>query len=122
MANEVLVRGSLVYDDSVSDPIQLAIGDLFATVADKLKSALTIAVGITERAIPLGDVTAPGWAIFVNRDPTNFIELRVGTAGAKFGKMLPGEFAILRLGAGAQAPYAIADTSPCMMEYIICAT
>ena len=76
-------------------------------------------IGTSEEAITLGEVTSPGWAFFINRDETNFIELRVATGGAKFAKLKPGEFAFLRLGSGAQAPYAIADTAACQLEYKI---
>ena len=76
-------------------------------------------VGTSEEAVALGEATAPGWAIFINRDTTNFIELRVATGGAKFAKLKAGECCLLRLGSGAQVPYAIADTAACQMEYCI---
>lgn len=122
MANELTLNGSLQYADTEDADLALQIVDLLATVSVKRYVRLKHNVGITEEAISLGDVASPGWAIFINRDETNFIELRVSTGGAKFAKLKPGEFALLRLGSGAQAPFAIADTAACQMEYFILAT
>lgn len=120
MADEVTITGSLYYSDSlgVKHPIQ-NLSDL-ASVTNKRAIHNTLPVLVTEVAIPLGSVTAPGWAMFKNLDATNFIELRVGTGGAKFAKLKAGESAgPFRLGSGAQMPYAIADTGTCQLEYVI---
>lgn len=122
MANGVLLSGSLQYTDSEGANDDLAIADLLATVATKRFIHSKQNIGITEEAIGLDEVTTPGWAIFVNRDVTNFIELRVATAGAKFAKLKPGEFCLLRLGSGAQVPFAIADSAACQLEKFIAMT
>lgn len=119
MANEITVSATLSYDDSESDPIDLVVRLLQASVSSKLPARLKQNVGTSQEAINLGDVSAPGWAMFVNRDLTNFVELRVSSGGAKFAKLLPGEFALLRLGSGAQAPYAIADTAAVQLDVFI---
>lgn len=119
MANEFTLNASIAYADSEDTEAELAIIDFLASISSKKYTKLKMTVGITEEVIPLGEATAPGWAMFINRDPTNFIELRVATSGAKFAKLKPGEFALLRLGSGAQVPYAIADTDVCQMEYLI---
>lgn len=119
MADEITVSGSVSYADSESADEVLSIGEKLATVASKKYIKAKQNIGITEEAITLGEVTAPGWGIFINRDLTNYINLQVATSGAVFAKLLPGEFAILRLGSGAQAPYAIADTGACQMEYLL---
>jgi hypothetical protein len=122
VSNELTLSASMAYEDSEGSAEDLAISQLIASVATKKFLKYKQNVGITEEAILLGEVTSPGWAIFVNRDLTNFVELRVATSGAKFAKLLPGEFAMLRLGSGAQAPYAIADTNACQLEYFIALT
>jgi hypothetical protein len=122
VADEITINASLAYADSENADESLAIAALLATIATKKYTKHKMNVGITEEAVVLGECTSPGWAIFVNRDATNFIELRVATGGAKFAKMLPGECAMMRLGSGAQAPYAISDTSPCQMEYFLLQT
>src|SRR5262245_39528091 len=123
MASGVTMSGSLSYETTdTTDPVVTLVNDLFATISGfkYLKSVQLI--GISGEAITLGEVTTPGWAMFINRDSTNFIELRVATGGAKFAKLKPGEFALLRLGSGAQAPYALADTASCLLEYILVLT
>ena len=126
MANEITLNGSVAYEDSEGADLALSMADVLKTVATKKYIRHKMQVGTTEEAVALGEVTAPGYAIFINRDGTNFIELRVATGGAKFARLdadtagdKTGGFAILRLGSGAQAPYAIADTAACQMEYFI---
>lgn len=123
MANELTLNCSLAYSDSELASISFAPpANLQVTVATKKYLYSKQNIGITEEAIVLGEVTSPGWALLINRDPTNFIELRVATGGAKFAKLKPGEFCLLRLGSGAQVPFAIADTAPCQLEYIVVMT
>ncbi len=122
MANEITLSASLAYSDSEGTEVSLALASFIASVATKKVMRFKQAVGITEEAVILGECTSPGWAIFINLDETNFIELRVATSGAKFAKMKPGEPAMLRLGSGAQAPFAIADTAPCQMDVLLLMT
>ena|SRR3990167_7473136 len=122
MADELAVQGGLLYSDSVGAQDSLSVPEVLADVATKTYIKHKQSIGTTEEAINLGEVTSPGWAVFINRDTTNYIELRVATAGAKFAKLLPGEFCVLRLASGAQAPYAIANSAACMMEYLIAMT
>lgn len=123
MANEITLNASLAYSDSEGTEAALTpIVNLLATVASKRVISYKVNVGTSEEALPLGDVTAPGWAMFINRDETNYVELRVATGGAKFAKLKPGEFALLRLGSGAQVPYAIADTDACQLECLLIQT
>lgn len=120
MANEVTVNGSLAYADSEGSDEILQAGEVMANVSSKKYIKHKQTIGITEEAIQLGEVTAPGWAYFINRDETNFIHIRASTGGGGFAKLFPGEpCGPLRLGSGAQAPFAIADTAPCVLEYLI---
>jgi hypothetical protein len=125
MANEVTINATLAYDDAISsDSMQIV--DRVVTVSTTKFTKLIQSIGITEEAIQLGEVSTLGYAMFRNLDPTNFVELRVATGGAKFARLDPdtssngkGGCALLRLGSGAQVPYAIADTAPCRIEIII---
>lgn len=120
-ASQVTVNASLAYDDDTEE-LSIDVAALLATLSDAkaLKNIQTI--GTSEEAIGLGEITTPGWAIFKNLDASNFIELRVATGGAKFAKLKPGEIALLRLGSGAQVPYAISDTASCKLAYIVTLT
>lgn len=119
MSNEFTINGNLAYADTENADKSLGIVDLVASIASKKFSNMKYNVGTSEEAIPLGECSAPGWALFINRDATNYIELRVSSGGAKFAKLLAGEFCLLRLGSGATVPYAIADTAACQMEYLL---
>jgi hypothetical protein len=123
MADELKLTASLAYEDSEGTEVgPFGLTDLLADVATKRVTRLKQNVGTSEEAINLGDVTAPGWALFVNRDATNYVELRVASGGAKFAKLLAGEFCLLRLGSGAQVPYAISNGSAVQLDYLICST
>lgn len=76
-------------------------------------------IGTTEEAIDLGDVTTGGWWFAWNRDSTNWVEIRVGTGGADFVRLEAGEFFAGRLSPDNAAPYAIADTAACNVEFLI---
>lgn len=122
MADEVTLDATLNYADSESADETLSVAALLASVATKKYTKAKQSIGTSEEAINLGEVTAPGWALFVNRAIANFIELRVGSGGAKFAKLKPGEFAFLRLGSGAQVPFAISDTAASQLEYFVAMT
>ncbi len=119
MANELTLSATLAYADAESADEALQIAELKANVAALKYIKHKQNIGITEEAIDLGEVASLGWGMFVNRDATNFLELRVATAGTKFVKLKPGEFAFFRFGSGITAPFAIADSAPVQLEYII---
>lgn len=129
MSNEITINGSVQYEDDDNSSAILQVIDAVFSSASRRPTRLKQNVGITEEAINLGDITTPGYAIFVNRDPDNTIDLRVSSGGAKFARLDPdadengkGGFAILKLGSGAQTPYAIANTEACEMDILICST
>ena len=122
MANELTLNGTLAYADSEDADVSLQITDLLASVATKKFLKFKQNIGITEEAVTLGECTSPGWAMFLNRSETYTINLKVATSGAIFAEIKPGEFALLRLGSGAQAPFAIAITGACQMEVLLVMT
>lgn len=118
MSREFTINLSVSYlNADMDDAVIEQIVDLIADQTTKKETGGQVEVGTSEEAIPMGEVTSPGWFFARNLDDTNFIELRVATAGAKFAKLGPGQACLLRLGSGATAPYAIADTAACMMRY-----
>jgi hypothetical protein len=70
-------------------------------------------------ALDKGSVVTPGFAVFQNLDATNYIEIGidVGAAFHAFMKLKPGEQGMARL--GTTAPYALANTAPVSLFYII---
>ncbi len=119
MADEITLNASLAYSDSESADFILEVAALLATASVKKFVHVKQSIGTSEEAIDLGEVTSLGWAIFVNRDTANFIELRVATGSTKFAKLHAGKFALFFFGSGVTAPYAIADTAACQLEYMI---
>lgn len=120
MADEICLTCSLtVYKSSIMAHAQsdAFVADLHDMSGSNFISG-TISVGITAEAIPMGDVTAPHWAWFHNKDSTNFIKIRNGSSGADVIKLLAGErCAVPLLDSGTY--YAIADTAACIMYYRI---
>lgn len=123
MANELTLNATAQYSDSEHTDADLQIVDLLVAVATKRITRLKQAVGFAaEEALVLGDVSAPGWVMLINRDATNFVNVKTATSGTIFAKLLPGEFCLLRLGSGAQAPYVQADTGACQLDVLIIST
>ncbi len=118
MANELTVGGTVWYKDSASEAF-LQVVSLSVSLATLKFVRHVQSIGTTEEAVQLAEVTAPKWSMFVNRDATNYVELKTGVGGVIVAKLLAGEFAILPLGSGMQAPYAIANTAACRLDVLI---
>lgn len=119
MANEFVLNGSVAYDDSEGTEFALEIVDKLASITTKKFVHHKQNVGTTEEALDLGELTvAGGLAICINRDSTNYVELRSATGASNdVIKILAGEFAIFRWGSDVTAPYAIANTAAVQLEY-----
>lgn len=74
-------------------------------------------VGTAAEALDLGEVTAGGYCLAINRDPTNFVEIRPTSTAVDTIRLKAGELACFRLSADATAPNAIADTAAVQLEY-----
>lgn len=74
-------------------------------------------IGLTEEAIDLGEITTPRYGLFRNLDTTNPIYIRRATGQGNMVKLRPGGVACFEL--EATAPYAIATTAACNLEYMI---
>jgi len=117
MANEITLTASLAYaDGNTSD--SLAVTSLSVDVTGSSILHHRQVVGTSEEVLLLGDAGAGGYCILINRDSTNFIEVRPNTAVADLIKIGPGEAAMFRLAADA-VPYVIADTADCDLEYLL---
>ena len=119
MADEISVNASLAYSDSEGTDVSMELVNFLATVTTKRIQRHKQAIGTSEEAIKLGEIATCGYALSINRDATNYIELKVATGGAIFAQLFAGVCAMLRLGSGAQAPYAIAHTAACQRDCFI---
>lgn len=121
MADEITVNGSVAYSDSEGTSRSLAFEDFIGSVTNKRFVAHKQLIGASEEAIHIAELTAPGWAIFINRSETTYIDLKVATSGAIFARLpADGGAAVLFLGSGAQAPYAVAGVAGAPLEVLIC--
>jgi hypothetical protein len=120
LANELTLNASLAYEDAEDADIALAMVNILANVTTKKFIHAKQSIGTTEEAIDLGEVTSLGWSLFINRDSTNYLELRSATgAGNDIIKIPAGKFAMFHWGSDVTAPFAIANTGACQLEYII---
>jgi hypothetical protein len=126
MANEVTVAASIEFDNDVTQAsCEVKDGDTIRSMTTAKALKTTQAVGTSEEAVLLGDITAPCGVMLINLDSTNYIEVKVATGGAIFAKLYPRgsgvglNFCIVPLGSGAQAPFVIANTASCSMEILL---
>jgi hypothetical protein len=118
MANEISVKITFSFSKGgVKFPEQSFTDDITVAGTDAKHGTQTIGFA-AEEAIALGDVAAGGCWFIVNRDPTNFVEIRPNTGVADLITLNPGEFTWLRTSSDA-VPYAQADTGNCLIEFWI---
>lgn len=114
MANEItLTFQILLSNGGLRDSFASSSFASDQTTAKLVRNVQTI--GIIQEALALGDVATPGWAVFQNLDDTNFVE--IGISGSMFMKLKPAEKCMCRL--TTVAPFAIADTAPVELFYVI---
>jgi hypothetical protein len=115
MANELTLSGSIKFAKSnVEDG--MAKGGLQVDVTGSKCTHMVQAIGTSEEAIDIGDIGTSGYMFVVNRDTTNYVSIRPGTGTANCIKLKAGEFALFRI---ETAPWAIANTAACNIEFLI---
>lgn len=119
MANEITANCSLAYSDSELTEDSLALVNFLKTVATKKIVHIKQAVPTAEAALNLGGISGPGYILIKNLDETNFVEIRTATGATKFARLDPGGFAFFRFGSGVTAPFVIADTDACQVEFLL---
>jgi hypothetical protein len=129
MANELTVSGSFKYSDGLQPELSIFLDSFISSITTKRPFRNTQNIGTTEEAIDLGDLTTFGYAVFVNLDPTNYLEIRSATGAGNDIIKLPARdgnnrcsFAIFHFGSDVTAPFAIANTAACNLLYILCPT
>ncbi len=124
MSNEINYQVALsCYKPSVmANAVGRSFGPSVWNMAGNLVEQGTVIVATTTTAIPLGQVTSPGLAVFFNMDATNYIQLQVSNGGAVLARLVAGgPPAFIPLDPG-MTPYAIANTAPCYLDYLILST
>lgn len=116
MANELSLTISL---SEVKNNIttERSFSDQFDVAGDALISAVQN-IGTADETLSLGDVSAIGFIFLRNADATNYVEIGY-TSGTYFGKLLAGEYCVLRAGAGLTAIHAKANTAAINLDYVV---
>lgn len=117
MANELKVTCRLEFSKGDTEH-DFAITKLARTIAGAQAMANRQSIGTSEEAVLVGDVAAGGYFMGVNRDSTNYIELRPGSGLGDLIRLEAGDVCLFRLTDDATL-YAIADTDTCDLEYLI---
>lgn len=118
MADEIVLSVKLKYDKS-STSVDMKVADLKITVTGKLFVHHRQSIGTTEEALDLGAVPTGGWFIAINRDATNFVEIRQGTGTTDLIRLNAGEPCCFRMSGDTTAPFAIANTAAVELEYML---
>ncbi len=119
MANETTVNLNVAYSDAAGTELSLGLVNFKMSPGTKRAVQITQTIPTSETAVNLGGISSPGVAVIINRDATNYVEVKVATSGAIFAKLLPGMGCLVPLGSGATAPYAIANSASCEIETLI---
>lgn len=115
MANELTLSAAMRFTKGTVDE-PFSFGGLTFNVSGTKSIKNRQTVGTSEEALLIGDVT-PGYVLMINRDSTNFISVRGASGATACVKLLPGEIAMFRF--AGSAPYVIADTAACVLEYLL---
>lgn len=119
MADELTVAATLTVTKSPSPTVSLSSGSISVTVSGSRHIHNIQNVGTSEEALQIGDLSGVlGWCLMINRDATNYVKVRSGTGATDLIRLEAGEPALFRLDP-ALAPYVIADTAACDLEYVI---
>ena len=117
MAEEITVSMAVeVSKDGIKDSLSL-IG-LSVDMSGGDMTHKTQIVGTSQEQLVFGEITTPGWFLCINRDTTNYVELRAATGVADLVRLNAGEGCLFRLAADATAPFAIANAE-CVVEYLL---
>lgn len=124
MANTLTLSASALYRYGTDTTLLrlLEIPSLSRTITSNLISGGIQNIGTSAEAIDVGEMTSEGWAVFVNKDATNYIEIGWDATGFQSAfKLLPGDFAIVPLNPS-RTWQAQANTAACNLYYQICGT
>lgn len=116
MANEATIQCSITFSkNGVTVPFGIP-AKLRDVAGDRYVQTLQV-IGTAEEALQKGELGTLGWCLAINRDATNFVTIRAATGLATGIKLGPGDPCLFKC--GGNAPFAIADTAPVNLEFIL---
>lgn len=118
--NEIAINASLCVTDQTSPTDALQTGETTASLTNDNRVHLKITIPTTLTAVPVTGLVLPGWAMFVNHDTTNYVDLYSSLAGTRFARVPAGlSCGPLLLSPDQLAPYARANAAACVIEILI---
>jgi hypothetical protein len=121
MANEITVSIALALaNGSLRDNVSYLSDQVNQSANELLRKVVNIPTTAGGTVISTSEVTTLGYMYVVNLDPTNFVKYGPTSGGSivDFGKLKPGEHAVLRLMTGISLRF-IADTAACDVLVVV---
>ncbi len=84
-----------------------------------IKYRQSVGFAAEEALLVPAEITVLGYFIGINRDATNFIEIRAATGLQDLIILRPGKLCIFEFAPLCTAPFVQADTADCELEYIL---
>lgn len=125
MANELTLNANLSYEDAEGTSDTLDVVDLIKSVTTKqvIHQKVSVPTGTSVAGLDFSAVPAVGYVMFINKDPTNYIDLYTDGLTDVFARLDPaGGFAFIKAGTNAQGIGALANSAACQMEYLAIST
>lgn len=121
MANELAYSVGFTFQKGNLKEIAQTFLNIVSTVAGSTAIYNQISVATSEEAIQLGETTAAkAFYVIHNMDDTNYVEWRDATGASNdVGYIPPGGVTIGFFGTDVTAPYLVANTAACLVEYWI---
>ena len=117
MAKEITVSATLSFSKTgSSDSFTVPSTQFDFTGVNYIRGTFTAA---TTPGTALPRTTTYGFAIIINRDTSNYVQVLTATGGTTIILLNPGEFCIVRLDAALTAPFVMAHTAACRIEYFM---
>lgn len=116
MANELTIQCSVSFaKNGIVVPFGIP-AKLRDVTGDRYIQTLQV-IGTAEEALQKGELGNLGYCLAINRDATNFVTIRAATGLAGGIKLKPGDACLFRC--SGNSPFAIADTAPVNLEFIL---
>ena len=124
ISNELTLNANLAYSDAEGTEEVLDVVNLIKSVTTKIltRQKISVPTGTSVAGIDVGAVPTVGFVMFINKDPTNYVDLYTDS-GQIFARLDPaGGFAFFKAGSDNQTPGALANSGDCQVEYLLIST
>jgi hypothetical protein len=121
MSNELTYSAAFTFQKGNLKELTETFIGFVQNIAGTVSIHNNISVGATEEAIQLGEVTAAkAFIVIHNQDDTNYVEFRDATGASNDVVYIPARGVVMFfMGTDVTAPYLIANTAACLVEYWI---